>query len=237
MQSVFKAPLAFTVLHLVESGKFSLDQPIRFRADDRIPHAYSPLQDQHPAGDVDIPLRQLLNLAVSLSDNVAADILLRIIGGPAIVESYIKSTGVSGFHLEDSEAVLHRDPRAQYRNWFEPAGAVEFLRLLSDHPPLTPEHTALLLGWMGGTPRGNQRIGGRLPSGTIVMHKPGTSGTDHGLSPATNDIGLIALPDGRRLAIAIFLTDSTAGDAARDLTIARIARAAYDAAIQSGRKN
>ena len=133
--------------------------------------------------------------------------------------------------------MLHREPQAQYRNWFEPAGAVEFLRLLKDHPPLTPEHLALLLGWMAARRAANQRIGGRLPAGTSVMHKPGTSGTDHGLSPATNDIGLIALPDGRRLAIAIFLTDSTAGDAARDLTIARIARAAYDAAIESGRKN
>lgn len=237
MQSVFKAPLAFTVLHLVEGGKFSLDQPIRFRADDRIPHAYSPLQDQYPAGEVDIPLRQLLNMAVSLSDNVAADILLRVVGGPAIVDRYIKSAGVSGFHIEDNEAALHRDPKAQYRNWFEPAGAVQFLRLLNDHPPLTPEHAALLLDWMRGTPRGNHRIGGRLPAGTIVMHKPGTSDTDHGLSPATNDIGLITLPGGRRLAIAIFLTDSTAGDAARDLTIARIARIAYDAAVVGGKKN
>ena len=63
------------------------------------------------------------------------------------------------------------------------------------------------------------------------MHKPGTSGMDHGLAAATNDIGLITLPDGRRLAIAVFVTDSTADDATRDAVIARIARAAYDAAI------
>jgi beta-lactamase class A len=65
------------------------------------------------------------------------------------------------------------------------------------------------------------------------MHKSGTSDTEHGLTAATNDIGLITLPDGRRLAIAIFVTDSTAGEAKRDAVIARIARAAYDAAIKN----
>jgi beta-lactamase class A len=236
MQSVFKAPLALTALHLIERGDFSLDDKIRFRASDRIlPHAYSPLQDQYPAAEVDIPLSRLLTLAVSLSDNVAADVVLRIIGGPAVVERYIKAAGIGGFHIEDNEAALHRDPGVQYRNWFEPAAAVQFLRLLNDHPPITAGHAALLLDWMRDTPRADQRIKGRLPAGAIVMHKPGTSDTDHGLTAATNDIGLIALPDGRRLAIAVFVTDSTANEATRDSVIARIARAAYDAAIDPQR--
>ncbi len=65
------------------------------------------------------------------------------------------------------------------------------------------------------------------------MHKTGTSGTKNGVTSATNDIGLITLPDGRRVAIAIFVTDSRAGDDARDAVIARIAKAAYDEAIQT----
>jgi beta-lactamase class A len=236
MQSVFKAPLALAALHLVEHGELFLDDPIRFRASDRIlPRTYSPLQDQYPAAEVDIPLRRLLTLAVSLSDNAAADVVLRVIGGPAVVDGYIKAAGIGGFHLEDNEAGLHRDAAAQYRNWFEPAAAVQFLRLLNDHPPLTVEHAGLLLGWMRDTPRADGRIKGQLPAGTVVMHKPGTSGTDHGVTAATNDIGLIALPGGRRLAIAIFVTDSTADEPARDSVIARIARAAYDAAINAGK--
>ncbi len=232
MQSVFKAPLALTALHLVESGKMSLDESIRFRASDRIlPRTYSPLQDQYPGAEVDVPLRRLLELAVSLSDNAAADIVLRVVGGPAAVAQYIKSLGVDGFHLESNEAALHADSAMQYRNWFEPAGAVQFLRLLSDRSPLTTEHTALLLGWMRG-PAGNRRIAAQLPAGTVVMHKSGTSRTEHGVTAATNDIGLIDLPDGRRLAIAVFITDSTADEATRESVIARIARAAYDAALQ-----
>jgi beta-lactamase class A len=231
MQSVFKAPLALTVLHLVERQEYTLDQPIRFLASDRIlPHAFSPLQDKYPAAEVDIPLRELLRFAVSESDNAAADVLLRTIGGPKAVDAYIKSLGIDGFHIRDNEAALHRQTAVQYRNWFEPAGAVQFLRLLADNPPCNREHAALLLGWMQASARPG-RIAGLLPPGTIVMHKAGTSDTDHGLTHAWNDIGLITLPDGRRLAIAIFVTDSTAGEAALNPLIARIARAAYDGAV------
>jgi beta-lactamase class A len=230
MQSVFKAPLGITVLHLVEQGKFTLDQPVRFLASDRIlPHAFSPLQDKYPHGEVDVPLRELLRLAVSESDNVAADILLRIAGGPPAVDAYLKSLGVQGFHIRDGEAAMHHKTALQYRNWFEPAGAVQFLRVLSDHPPCTAEHMELFLGWMKISAK-PARIGGMLPAGTVVMHKAGTSDTDHGLTHAWNDIGLIVLPDGRRLAIAVFITDSRAGEAALDPLIARIAKAVYDAA-------
>jgi beta-lactamase class A len=142
------------------------------------------------------------------------------------------SIGVSGFHLEDGEDGLARDLAAQYRDWFEPAGAVQLLRRISDDSPLTPEHTRMLLTWMQDTATGPRRINGDLPYGTIVMHKTGSSGTRDGVTFATNDIGLITLPDGRRVAIAIFVTDSRAGDDARDAVIARIAKAAYDQAIQ-----
>jgi hypothetical protein len=63
------------------------------------------------------------------------------------------------------------------------------------------------------------------------MHKTGTSGTEHGVTFATNDVGLITLPDGRRLSLAVFVTDSKADEATRDAVIARIAKAAYSAAV------
>jgi beta-lactamase class A len=232
MQSVFKLPLAVTVLHQVEQGALSLDQPVRFLPQDRIlPHVYSPLQDRYPDAGVDVPLRELLRLDVALSDNVAADILLRLVGGPKVVNAYIAGLGVIGFHLQDSEAVLHNEVSAQYRNWFEPAGAVQLLLRISDNSPLTREHTDLLLGWM--TDVRTKRLEGELPSGVHVAHKSGTSDVDNGLAHATNDIGLIPLPDGRRIAIAVFITDSTADEATREKVIARIARAAYDAGLHS----
>jgi beta-lactamase class A len=175
MQSVFKLPLAVTVLHQIEQGTLSLDQPVRFLPQDRIlPHVYSPLQNQYPDAGVDVPLRELLRLDVALSDNVAADILLRLVGGPKAVTASIAALGISGFHLQDSEAVLHHEVSAQYRNWFEPAGAVQLLRRISDNSPLTSEHTDLLLGWMTSDLR-TKRLEGDLPAGTRVAHKSGTS--------------------------------------------------------------
>jgi beta-lactamase class A len=232
MQSVFKLPLALTVLHQVEQGKLSLDQPIRFAPADLIlPQPYSPLQDRYPNAGVDVPLRTLLQLTASLSDNTAADILLRLVGGPKAVSEYIASLGITGFHLKDGERALHRQTGLQYRNWLEPQSAVQLLRLLSDRSPLTSEHTALLLGWMRpSTP--TKRLQSDLPSGVSVAHKSGTSDVENGVAAATNDIGLIALPDGRQLAIAVFVTDSTADEATREKVIAEIARAAYDAATQ-----
>jgi beta-lactamase class A len=232
MQSVFKLPLALAVLHHVEQGSLLLDQVIHFAPDDRIlPTTNSPLQDRYPEANVDVSLMELLRLSVSLSDNVAADLLLRLVGGPKAVNEYVASIGVVGFHLEDGEHELHRDPMAQYRNWFTPAGAVQLLRHLNDSPPLSSDHVDLLLGWMKKSVKAD-RLKGELPTGTVVAHKAGSSGVNAGVAPATNDIGLITLPDGRVLAIAVFITDSKADERTREKVISRIARAAYDASLE-----
>ncbi len=235
MQSVFKFPLAVTVLHQVEAGKLALDQKIHYLPSDRIlPGTHSELMKKYPDGNVDVPLAELLQLSISESDNVATDILLRTVGGPAAVNEYIASLGVIGLHIEDGEAGLNRDPQAQFRNYFEPAGAVVLLQLIGGpQTPLNSEHTALLLGWMEHTSAGNERIGGKLPRGTVVAHKTGSSGTHDGVTAATNDIGLIMLPDGRKLAIAIFLSNSREDDEKRDAIIASLAKDAYDKAVSS----
>jgi beta-lactamase class A len=231
MQSVFKLPLALTILHQVERGKFFLDQPIPFQRSDLIlPKPYSPRQDRHPQAGVDVPLRELLQMTVSLSDNTAADILLRLAGGPKTVGDYVASLGVTGFHLRDDEHALHRDHFLQYRNWFEPRGAVQLLRIVADHSPLTMEHTALLLHWMSAS---SGPLGADLPNGTRIADKTGHSDVDKGVAAATNDIGLITLPDGRRLAIAVFVTDSTADETTRFTVISQIGRAVYDYATRN----
>src|SRR5438876_11753751 len=105
-----------------------MDQPVRYLQSDLIlPNTHSNLQDKYPEANVDIPLRELLRLAVSLSDNSAADLVLRVIGGPEVVQHDMNSIGVDDFQLKDGERGLHRDVAAQYRNWFERASAVKLL--------------------------------------------------------------------------------------------------------------
>lgn len=245
MQSVFKYPLALTVLHLADTGKLlpsqqpgeaidvTLDRKIRFLPQDRIPRTYSPLQDRYPDANVDVSLRELIDLVAGQSDNAASETLLRIAGGPTAVEDYIRSLGIAEFQLQDGEQVLHRDPTAQYRNWMSPAAAVQLLERLVRNPPLSPAANAFLLRTLTDSMTGPNRLRAGLPPGTPLAHKTGTSGQHNGKAEATNDIGMITLPDGRRLFVAVFVTDAHADEATRDRVIARIARAAYYEAVQA----
>jgi beta-lactamase class A len=146
MQSMFKYPLALTVLHLADTGKLfadqrpgepvnvTLDRMVRFLPEDRIPNTYSPLQDRYPNANVDVPLRELIQLAAGQSDNGAEETLLRIIGGPAIVQSYIRSLGITAFQLIDSERDLDRDESLQYRDWIEPAAFQTEAQIITQRP-------------------------------------------------------------------------------------------------------
>jgi beta-lactamase class A len=126
---------------------------------------------------------------------------------------------------------MHDDEKLQYRDYAEPAAMVALLRLFADHSPLSPEHTALLNGWMLDATSGPGRIKGLLPADTPVAHKTGSSGVEWGMIPATNDVGLITLPDGRRLALAIFVTDAHADQNVCEHVIASIAKAIYTEAL------
>ena len=245
MQSVFKFPLVLTVLHLADTGKLlpaqqpgepisiTLKRTVRFLPEDRIPNAYSPLQDRYPEANVDVPLRKLIQLAAGKSDNAASETLLRIIGGPSVVQDYVHSLGITEFQLQNGEQGLHRDPAAQYRNWIEPAAAVELLERLASNPPLSPAANDFLVKTLTASKTGSKRLRAGLPRGTALAHKTGTSGERNGKAAATNDIGLITLPDGRRLAVAVFVTDASAKEAIRNRVIARVARAAYDEALHT----
>ena len=81
---------------------------------------------------------------------------------------------------------------------------------------------------MSESSTGPQRLKGLLPAGTVVAHKTGSSWTENGITAATNDIGIVTLPNGRHLAIAVFVSDSPADQATREGVIAKIARAVWE---------
>lgn len=244
MQSVYKLPIAMAALHAVEQGRLTLDQKVRFLPSD-LParDEYSPLRDEYPHANVDIPLEDLLRRAVSESDNAACDLVLRLLArpgvpdsGPSVVTRYLHSVGLTDITVVDSEKVLDSDEHLQYRNSATPRALVELLRRLADRSPLSAEHTRLLLGWMTATHTADQRVRALLPPGTVSADKTGTSGQGRAVMNATNDIALMTLPDGRRVALAVLVADARAPYAARERVIAQIARAVYEAAVQDGRR-
>lgn len=109
-----------------------------------------------------------------------------------------------------------------------PEGTVELLRKLFAGELLSKELTDYLVATLQSTTTGKNRIKGMLPAGTVVAHKTGTASTVMRLNGATNDVGVIMLPNGTRLAVAVYIKASTRDEAIRDGVIAKIARTAFD---------
>ena len=228
MQSVMKFPIALTILHWVDTGKLSLTKMVHITKRD-LPQTYSPLRDKYPNGDVDVSISDLLGYMVTLSDNDACDILLKELKGPKTVQDFMLRSGIRGIAVRASEADMASSWELQYTDWCKPAEMTKLLDLFYTGKLLTKPSTDFLYKLMADGDR-LPRLKSMLPPATVVAHKTGSSGTSaEGLSPATNDVGIITLPNGKHLAISVFVCNSTADAATRDAVIGKIAKAAYDA--------
>jgi len=228
MQSVYKLPIAMAVLDQVDRKTLTLDEKVSLSAGDMVPGLHSPLRDRHPRGGVDVSVRELIRAAIVDSDGTASDILLRLAGGGPRVTAFLRGLGVRDMTVATTERAMSKDPMVQYRNYSTPRASVDLLKALHAGRGLSPAARTLLLQDLADSTPGPQRIKGLLPRGTTVAHKTGTDGTRNGKTAATNDIGLVTLPDGRHLAIAVFVKDSTAGLVPREAAIANAAKAAWD---------
>src|SRR4028119_1390217 len=225
MQSVYKFPIAMAVLAQVDRGKLKLDQKIRVEASDVLQG--SRILNEKSQG-MEFSLAELLKYMVSESDNTASDVLLKLLGEPRIVTEYLRGLGVNNIVVANTEKELGQDTAVKYRNYATPDAAVVLLRAFHEGKGLSKSSQALLLQLMTETTTGPKRIKGLLPDGTVVAHKTGTSSTVNGVTAATNDVGLVTLPNGRHMAIAVFVSDSGANDAVREEVIAKVAKAAWD---------
>lgn len=228
MHSVMKFPIAMTVLNLVDKGKYKLDQKMKVGKGDMHPNTWSPLRDKYPDG-AEITLGELLSYMVSQSDNNACDFILKKLGGTQTVMDYLQGLGIKGINIVASEGDMAKAWEVQYTNWCKPVEVAHLLDMFYSGKVLSKSSNDFLLKIMTETTTGPKRLKGLLPADAVVAHKTGTSATnDEGLSPATNDVGIITLPNGKHLAIAVFVCNSKADDATRELVIAQIAKAAWD---------
>jgi beta-lactamase class A len=228
MQSVYKLPIGMAVLRQVDEGKLKLNERVRVEKGDFVSQRqHSPLRDKNPKG-VELSVEELLRYAVAESDGTASDVLLRLVGGADAVGKYLSEIRVGEMIVANTEKEIGGDWETQYRNWASPEGAVALLRALHERRGLSEQSQALLMKVLTESTPGAKRLKGLLPAGTAVAHKTGTSGTQGGITAATNDIGLLTLPNGKHLAIAVFVSDSPTDEATREAVIAKVARAAWD---------
>lgn len=228
MESVYKFPIGMYFLHLVDDGKMKLDQKIRFSKKD-LPETLSPLRDKYPDGG-EIPLSDMLAFMVSQSDNDACDILIKKAGGVQVIENYMYSIGIKGISIKATEAEMASSWEVQYANWCKPAAITHLLDIFYSGKVLKKNTNDLLWSMMANSVVGPKRIKGLLPEGTVVAHRTGTSSTNQeGLAPGTNDAGIMVLPNGQHLAITVMVCNSSDDMDTREMVIAKVAKAAYDA--------
>jgi beta-lactamase class A len=226
MQSVYKFPIAMAILAQVDQGNLELDQQIQIEASDIVQGSQVLEEDSQGR---EFRLAQLLQYMVSESDSTACDALLRLIGGPQRVTEYLSSLGINHIVVANTENEIQfgQDPTLQYRNYATPDAAVDLLRAFHEGRGLSDSSQTSLQQWMTDS-TGPNRIKGLLPEGTVVAHKTGTSATVDGVTAATNDVGLVTLPNGQHLAIAVFVSDSRASSTIREEVIAKVAKAVWD---------
>jgi len=230
LQSVFKFHIALAVLSKIDDGKFSLDQKIEIQKKDLLPDLWSPLREENPNGG-SFQISKLIEYAVSLSDNVGGDGLLRLIGGPKVVEKYFKKNRIEDVSIKFNEEEVNANPELMFQNWTTPKAANETLSKFyyNKNKLLSQKSYDFIWRVMRETETGVNRLKGQLPKGTIVAHKTGSSGTDKdGLTAAVNDIGIVFLPNGKYFFINVFVTNSKENEETNEKIIADIAKATFD---------
>ena len=122
MQSVFKYHIALAVLDLVDQGKLSLDQKVFIKKSELLPNTWSPIREKNPEGNFEMPISELIEYSVAMSDNVGCDVLLRLIGGPKVVHDFLIYKGAKDTQIVYNEEIMqsawktqHKRPNKQQR--------------------------------------------------------------------------------------------------------------------------
>jgi beta-lactamase class A len=196
MASTVKVGVAALYLAQVDQGRRSLDDTI---------------------GGVSV--RSLMARMLIHSDNRATDIILGDLGGPGALHDWLKANGVRGLRVDRTIAQLLSARRDlwDHRDSATPEAMVDLLGRIYRAELIKPASRNYLLNLMSRCETGKNRMKALLP-GIPIEHKTGT------LNGLADDVGFITMPDGHRIAIAIF----TRGGANRPRTIAEAARTIYD---------
>jgi beta-lactamase class A len=166
-----------------------------------------------------VPVRSLMARMLIHSDNRATDIILKDLGGPTALHNWLRQNGVSGLRVDRTIAQLLSDKRDlwDHRDSSTPTAMVDLLKRIYTGELIKPESRNYVLRLMAQCQTGKNRMKALLP-GVPIEHKTGT------LNGLSDDIGFLTMPDGHRVAVAIF----TRGGSDRPRTIAEAAKTIYD---------
>lgn len=193
--STFKMYLAAATLMRVQAGEERLDRMIPITRADMVNHA--PITE--PAIGSSLSVEALMKGTVEVSDNPAANILLKAMGGLEPMQAFYRGIGDATTRVDRFEPEMNRLDGD--KDTIQPLQSLTNLQtlLVDADTPLSEASRALLLQWMFDSPTGMGRIKAGVPEGWRVAHKTGTGGYG-----PTNDIGVLYPPSGAPVIVAAY---------------------------------
>lgn len=186
MCSTFKLPLAAIVLLQAQRGQLDLDARVSYSSDDMV--AYAPVTGKNLERGY-MTVAELAKATQQTSDNVAANLLLGLVGGPAGFTASLRSMGDEVTRLDRIEPEMNYVPPGEVRDTTTPAAMAATVRRILVGPLLSDDNKALLAKWMEETGTGRNRLRAGFPAGWRSGDKTGT-GIAAGMPNIYNDVAV-----------------------------------------------
>lgn len=190
--SSFKFSLAALLLQRQAAGKIDADGRVMWNEGDMLSHAPF-TRDRIASGAT---LRELARATQTTSDNPAANILLRQLGGPAALTAFWRSIGDEVSRVDRFEPEMNLVPTAEFRDTTTPAAMARTVAKIVYGDVLREAERAELKSWMVETETGVRRVRAGLPKGWLAGDKTGTSGLIGANEYNYIDIGFAEGPNG-----------------------------------------
>jgi beta-lactamase class A len=216
MASTFKWALGAAVLARVDRGELALGERVPYGESDLLEHA--PVTGAHLAEGA-MTLEALVEAAITVSDNTAANLLLAKIDGPAGLTRFLRQLGDAVTRLDRNEPTLNTNLPGDPRDTTSPAAMVGTMKAVLTGEALSPASRDRLLGWLKQCRTGLERLRAGWPTSWIAGDKTGT-----GERGAVNDIAIVWPPRRAPLLVASYLSDGSAPLAALTAAQAEIGR-------------
>lgn len=215
--STFKWLLGAQVLARAEAGVEQLSRVVRYAETDLL--EYAPVTRAH-VGEGGMAISQLVSAAIQYSDNTAANLLLRAVGGPASFTAYLRQLGDQSTRLDRFEPDVNSAIRGDVRDTTTPNAMLANMRVLLLGDSLSRTGRDQLLAWLIGNTTGAEKLRAGLPTRWRVGDKTGM-----GANGATNDVAIIWPVERAPVLIAAFLADTNADVGDRNDALSQVGRA------------
>jgi beta-lactamase class A len=205
MCSTFKVPAAASVLARVDAGSESLDRLVTYGNGDLLNYAPVVRKGLEAGGVGRMTISDLCAAVLEWSDNSAANLLLKALGGPEALTLWLRSTGDPVTRLDRNEPTLNTALPGDPRDTTSPAAMRTTLARLLLGPSLSAASRARLEAWMVASQTGFKRLRAGLPADWTCGDKTGTG--DNG---TVNDIAILRPPGRAPILACVYVTGAQA---------------------------